>query len=92
MSQDMDLHISGSHMLCSVHILSSQHTQVCNLVDCQYNRAGMNTHPVHLLVYIDCLAHMVMDCKDPQALLVKLDNLKDKTHTKKKKLKCCTVT
>ena len=84
MYQDMDLHISGSHMLCSVHILSSQHTQVYNLVDCQYNWAGTNTHPVHLLVYTDCLAHMVTDCKDHPALLVQLDIFKNKTHTKKK--------
>jgi hypothetical protein len=78
MSQDMDLHISDSHMLCSVHILSSQHTQVYSLVGCQYNWAGMNTHPVHLLVYTDCLAHMVMDCKDYQAPFAQLDKFKDK--------------
>ena len=78
MSQDMDLCISGSHMLCLVHIQSSQHTQVYSLVECQYNWAGTNTHPVHLLVYIDCLVHMVMDGKDHQALLAQLDKFKNK--------------
>jgi len=83
MYQDMDLHISGSHMLCSVHILSSQHIQVYSLADCQYNRAGMNTHPVHLLVYTDCLAHMAMDCTDHRALLAQLVIFKEKHKTKK---------
>jgi len=54
MSQDMGLHISDLHMLCSVDILSSPHTEAYNLVDFQYNWAGMSTHPVHSLVYTDC--------------------------------------
>jgi len=33
---DKGPHISGSHMLCSVHIRSSQHTLVDNLVDYLY--------------------------------------------------------
>jgi hypothetical protein len=78
MSQDMGPHISDSHRLCSVDILSSQHTLACNLVGCQYSWVDMNTHPVHLLLYTDCLAHMEMDCKGHQVLLAQLYQFKQK--------------
>jgi len=69
---DMGPHISDLHTLCFVNILSLQHTQAYNLVDCQHNWAGTNTHPVRLLVYTDCLAHMGTVCKDLQARLAQL--------------------
>jgi hypothetical protein len=65
-------HISGSHMLCSGDILSSQHTLVDNLGDCLCKWVGMSILLVHSHSDTDCLVHMGMVHRDLLVLVLQL--------------------
>ena len=70
--QDMDLHISDWHKLCSVDILSSQHIQVYNLVDFLCNSADMSKLLDYSHSYTGYLVHKVMAHKGLQVLVQQL--------------------
>lgn len=64
MVQGMDWHIFDLHMYAYHYIQNLKYILVDNQEDFHGMMADTNKLLDHLFLYIDCLVHMVMECKE----------------------------